>query len=113
SPTFRIESNFVAARVAGRGARANVIVDNYQLIRDPIYGGLTKAIDHGEAFHWVVFDVARWKGQAAYLEFLDDGPGDVAVGEVRFADRPPPAGGLGGVLPPPPTPALPADAPTE
>ncbi|MBY0456939.1 MAG: DUF1553 domain-containing protein, partial [Gemmataceae bacterium] len=48
---------------------------------------------HGEELRWLVFDLRMWKGQPAYLELLDDGPGWVAVTEARFADSPPPAEG--------------------
>jgi cytochrome c553 len=112
SPTFTIESDRITVLVAGKGSQVNVIIDNYQLIQNPIYGGLKKGIDHGEEFRWATFDVARWKGHAAYLEFIDDGPGYIAVAEVRFADATPPNVKLGTTTPPPAIPTLPADAPT-
>ena len=91
SPTFTIDKRFLAIRVAGRDARARVILNGLQLIQDPIYGGLAVGVNHGEDFKWVVFDLRMWKGQRAYLELLDSGPGYVAIREAWFAESPPPA----------------------
>jgi mono/diheme cytochrome c family protein len=90
SPTFTIDKPYFAIRVAGRDARARLILNGLHLIQDPIYGGLARSINHGDELHWMVFDLRMWKGQPAYLELLDDGPGWVAISEARFADEPPP-----------------------
>jgi hypothetical protein len=91
SPTFSIDKPYLAIRVAGRDAQARVILNGLQLIKEPIYGGLAKPVNHGDELRWVVFDLAMWKGQPAYLELLDDGPGYVAIREAWFADSPPSA----------------------
>src|SRR5207247_1677665 len=52
SKTFIIQKKKVFYRVAGQGSHINLIIDNYQRIRDPIYGGLTVTIDHGDQFEW-------------------------------------------------------------
>jgi hypothetical protein len=91
SPTFVIDKPFVAVKVAGKGAKARLVLNGLQLIQAPIYGGLAQPIDHGDDLRWLTFDVRMWGGQAAYLEFLDDGPGYFAVAEAWFADAPPPA----------------------
>ena len=101
SPTFTIDKTFLAARVAGRDAKARLVLNGLQLIQNPIYGGLAQPINHGEELRWLVFDLRMWKGQTAYLELLDDGPGYVAVSEVWFADSPPPAEPGASVSPPP------------
>ncbi len=90
SPTFTIDKRYLAARVAGRGAKARVVLNGLQLIQDPIYGGLKRDINHGEDLRWLVFDLKMWKGQPAYLELLDEGNGYFAVSEAHFADAPPP-----------------------
>ncbi|MBA4190885.1 MAG: hypothetical protein C0467_23095 [Planctomycetaceae bacterium] len=90
SPTFTIEKPFFAIRVAGKDAKARLILNGLQLIQNPIYGGLAHPINHGEELKWMVFDLRMWKGQPAYLELLDDGPGYVAISEAWFADSPPP-----------------------
>ena len=90
SPTFTIDKPYLALRVAGRGARARLVLNGLQIIQDPIYGSLARSIDHGDELKWMVFDLQMWKGQPAYLELLDDGPGWVAITEAWFADSPPP-----------------------
>ncbi len=89
SPTYTIGSRYLAVRVAGKGAQLRLILNNLQLIQDPIYGGLKRTIDHGDEFKWVVFDLKMWPGQACYLELADIGPGYAALREVRFCDAPP------------------------
>ncbi|WP_439629903.1 PSD1 and planctomycete cytochrome C domain-containing protein [Gemmata sp.] len=91
SPTFTIDKPFLAVRVAGTGAKARLVLNGLQLIQAPIYGGLAHAVNHGGELRWLAFDLKMWKGQTAYLELLDDGPGFVAVSEAWFADAPPPA----------------------
>jgi hypothetical protein len=90
SKTFVIPKKKVLYRVAGRGAQINLIIDGYQRIRDPIYGGLTIPINHGDRFEWRVQDVEMWLGHRAYIEIIDDGPGYVAVEKIRFSDNGPP-----------------------
>jgi cytochrome c553 len=90
SPTFTIDKPFLAIRVAGRGARARLVLNGLQLIQDPIYGGLAQGIDHGDELIWMAFDLRMWKGQPAYLELLDDGPSWFAIAEAWFADSRPP-----------------------
>ncbi len=90
SPTFTIDKPFLAIRVAGREARARVVLNGLQLIQAPIYGGLAHGVNHGDELRWMVFDLQMWKGQRAYLELLDDGPGYIAISEAWFADNPPP-----------------------
>jgi hypothetical protein len=91
SPTFIIDKPFLFARIAGRDAKARLILNGIQLIQNPIYGGLSQAVNHGEELRWVGFDLHMWKGQPAYLELLDDGPGYFAISEAWFADAHPPA----------------------
>ena len=40
SRSFTIETRYIHWLVAGRGGRINVVVDGFEKIRDPIYGGL-------------------------------------------------------------------------
>src|SRR5207237_255678 len=85
---------------AGRDTRINLCVDNFALIRDPIYGGLKKRVND-EQWHWITFDTEMWKGHRAYIELLDlsvadladDSPtgagleGQVAVSRVIFSQE--------------------------
>jgi hypothetical protein len=45
-------------------------VDNFTVIRDPIYGGLKQSLDT-ESPHWTTVDLDTWKGHRAYFEFDD------------------------------------------
>lgn len=101
SPTFTITNRFIHVRAAGRDTRVNVVIRNYTLIRDPIYGSLKRVLERDEPA-WLTIDVERWRGEPAYLEFSDlevpdpaaDGGsganGYLAVTAVMFADQPQP-----------------------
>jgi hypothetical protein len=108
SRTFTIESRYIHYLAAGRGGTLNVVVDGFEKIRSPIYGGLTTAVNVGDQPRWITQDVGMWIGQAAYLEIADgtvpdysgattrmnDGRGFIAVDEIRMSDQaaPPSAG---------------------
>ena len=85
SPTFRIQQRFLHAYVAGMGCRANLVIENFNLIRAPIYGGLKKDLNQPD-WNWVTFDLQMWQGHEAYLEFKDTVPGDLAGGRARYAE---------------------------
>jgi cytochrome c553 len=90
SKSFVISKNKIWYRVAGRGATVNLILNGFQLIQDPIYGGLRFKLD-GDQFRWHAQDVSQWKGHHAYIEILDDGDGYAAVDRIYFSDFDPPA----------------------
>ena len=90
SPSFTIENRHILFRVAGRGMRLNLIIDGFQQIRDPIYGGLTFGVNHGDAFRWHVMNVSMWIGHRAYIECLDDNDGYLMLDRVLFSDGGPP-----------------------
>jgi hypothetical protein len=101
SRTFTIENRYIHYRVAGRGVLLNVVVDGFEKIRDPIYGGLTTTVNHGDQPRWTTQDVGMWMGHTAYLEIADgdvadyqgaetrlqDGLGYVAVDEIRMSNE--------------------------
>jgi hypothetical protein len=70
SPTFRVNRRYVHVRAAGRDSRIKVCVDNFTMIRDPIYGGLKKYLA-SETPVWMTFDLDMWKGHRAYVELCD------------------------------------------
>ena len=76
SRSFTIENRYIHWLVAGRGGRINVVVDGFEKIRDPIYGGLTRKIDGGDQPRWVTQDLGMWLGHSAYLEISDGGTVD-------------------------------------
>lgn len=69
SPNFTITEDSIAIRALGNNALARIIIDNFQLIQDPIYGGIQRHINDTE---WknIVFDVSSWKGHNAYIEII-------------------------------------------
>jgi cytochrome c553 len=84
SRTFTVEMKYIHYKVRGKSARINLILDGYQLLREPIYGGLRFEPGDGG---WHVQDVSMWAGLKGYIEVLDDGDGAVELEEVRFSDR--------------------------
>jgi hypothetical protein len=90
SRTFTIEKKYVLYRVSGRGARVNLIIDGFQQIRDPIYGGLTFELTGGDKPRWHAQDVSMWVGLKGYVEVLDDGNGFAGLEQVLFSDQPRP-----------------------
>ena len=69
SPNFTIEKDFIGVKALGENATVRIIIDNFQLIRFPIYGGLEKKVNTKTWKH-IKFDVAAWKGRKAYVEIL-------------------------------------------
>lgn len=88
---------------AGAQTRLNVVVDGFKVIRDPIYGRLTRVIGNTEP-HWISIDLGAWidddHPHRAFLELLDlsapdpgtphglphDGAGWARVFAVVFSD---------------------------
>ena len=79
SPTFSITNRYLHVRVAGQKARFNVVIDNFTVIRDPIYGGLRRMVNR-EDLHWITVDLGMWMNHQAYVEFNDMNVGDPGTG---------------------------------
>ena len=86
SRTFVIDKKQIHYRVLGHKGQVNLIIDGYTLIRDPIYGGLTFRVDHGDKLQWRTMDVSMWRGHRAYIELVDEGPGYLGVEQIVFND---------------------------
>ena len=69
SPNFVIDKDFIGVMAQGRKSVIRIIIDNFQLIQNPIYGELEKKINH-ESMQQVVFDLSAWKGHTAYIEIM-------------------------------------------
>ena len=69
SPDFTINNNFIGIKAAGKKASIRVVIDNFQLIQWPIYGGMDQRVDTSKFMNYV-FDVTQWKGHKAYIELL-------------------------------------------
>ena len=83
SPTFVIRERYLHVLAAGENSRINVVIDNFNLIRNPIYGGLKKRLEHAEK-RWITFDLNRWRGRDAYVELKDTSAGDLAGGRADY-----------------------------
>lgn len=70
SPTFRLSERYLHLRVAGRRALLNVVVDGFNVIRDPVYGSLSREVN-GDDPQWVTIDLEMWRGHRAYIEWWD------------------------------------------
>ncbi len=93
SRTFTIEKSHILYRARGNGVRINVIIDGFQQISDPIYGGLTFTVNDSKP-RWYMQNVTMWVGQRAYIEVLDDGPGHIELERILFSDTGPPPDSL-------------------
>lgn len=116
SRTFAIDHPYYHFLATGTGGQINLVVDGFEKIRSPIYGGLTQSVVHGDEPRWVSIDASMWIGHLAYFELADGatsdytggiallrpGLGDIAVGLVLSSDhREPPHS-----LPEPPGPVI-------
>jgi hypothetical protein len=66
SPNFIIDKDFVVVKTRGRKSTIRVIVDNFQLIQNPLWGSFATAINHQE-WENITLDVSMAKGHKAYL----------------------------------------------
>nr|WP_281500989.1 PSD1 and planctomycete cytochrome C domain-containing protein [Cellulophaga sp. F20128] len=72
SPNFVIDTDFIGIRALGVKSTIRIVVDNFQLIQNPIYGNLTRGINTPE-WNNHTFNVASLKGHKAYIEILPGG----------------------------------------
>ncbi len=86
SPQFTLAHDHIDLLVAGEDATVQVVVANYQMIRDPIYNGLKKSLK-GDDLQWVRFDVSRWKGKRVHVEVFT-GKVDGSYRIMHTADTP-------------------------
>jgi dsDNA-binding SOS-regulon protein len=72
SPNVILDKDFLGIRAKGKKSTIRIIIDNFQLIQDPIYGELEMKVDDGQWQNYRV-DVSPWKGHKAYIEILPGG----------------------------------------
>jgi hypothetical protein len=101
SPIFEIPTNNIHMRLrsSGPATRARLVIDDYQLSLDfgLLFEGTylkTDKLDTGGASKWKSFsiDLYKYVGHRAWIEFIDEGDGQIAVDEIRFANRLAPSG---------------------
>ena len=86
SPTFTIEKPRLYYHLWGTAGKVRLILDGFQLIQNPIYGGLEFA-SGGPVPHWHEQNVEKWVGHRAYIELIDDGDGWLALDQVVQAEQ--------------------------
>jgi hypothetical protein len=89
SETFAIAHKFIWFHVGGVGGHVSLIIDGFEKIQDPIYGGLRFSPNTGETRVWRAMDVSMWQGHRAFIELADDGPGYLTIDAIAFGDKPP------------------------
>ncbi len=62
-----VDRPYIDLWVRGKDSTVQVVVANYQMIRDPIYNGLRQRIDSDE-WRWMRFQVGRWTGRRVHVE---------------------------------------------
>jgi len=101
SRTFTIDKPFIhyrASRQHAGGAKSrelkagqlNLIVDGFQIIRNPLYGHLSISVANDAPADWYTQDVAKLKGEQAYIEIVDEDDGWIVVDSIVFSDDPHP-----------------------
>ncbi len=86
SPNFLIENDSLAIRAAGLNGTIRIIVDNFQIIRSPLYGNLEIHINDPR-FNTYVFDMDLVKGHKAYIEFMPGSYGGQSAFRGAFVFR--------------------------
>lgn len=69
SPNFTIATDSLLIRAMGKDATLRIVIDNFQLISDPIYGGNHRYINR-ENREDIAINVSSWKGHNAYIEIM-------------------------------------------
>lgn len=72
SQNFILDKDFIGVRARGAKSTIRLIIDNFQLIQNPIYGELEMKVDN-EKWQEYVIDVSPYKGHKAYIEILPGG----------------------------------------
>jgi len=69
SPNFIIDKDFIGFRARGKKATIRIIIDNFQLIQNPIYGELERKVNPASMENMHI-NVSPWKGHKAYIEIF-------------------------------------------
>lgn len=89
SPSFEITRRYLHQRLRG-SARVRVIIDGYHLDEHNalLFEGHLKDVRQVDGFAVVTWDLARFRGHRAYIEWIDGGPGALDIDWVGVSDEP-------------------------
>ena len=87
SPDFTILEDYLHVEVAGENARLLLVVDGFNLLRDPLYGELHRAVNNPNP-HWITFSLQRWRGSRAHLQCIDQPTQDLADPDHENSEYP-------------------------
>jgi hypothetical protein len=73
-----------------KAGQLNLIVDGFQILRDPLYGHLSLTVANDAPTRWYTQDVSKLKGERAYIEITDEDDGWIVVDSIIFSDDPHP-----------------------
>jgi hypothetical protein len=68
SPVFVIEHDFLNILAAGENSMIQVVIGNYHLIKNPLYGHLKGEIQTPGQWKWHRVPIGRWKGMRCTVE---------------------------------------------
>jgi hypothetical protein len=69
SQNFILDKDFVGVRARGEKSIIRLVIDNFQLIQNPIYGELEMHVNNDQWQNYNI-DVTPYKGHKAYIEIL-------------------------------------------
>lgn len=85
SPTFEITSPRIHLRMRGNDAKVRLVIDSYRMnqFSELLFAGCQLTDTH-PTMHWRTMsgDIQKYLGHRAFIELVDEGPGDICVDEV-------------------------------
>lgn len=72
SPNIVLDKKYIGVRARGKKSIIRIVIDNFQLIQNPIYGELEMKVDSEQWKDYIV-DISPWIGHKAYIEILPGG----------------------------------------
>lgn len=69
SPNLVLDTDFIGVKARGINSTVRIVIDNFQLIQNPIYGNMEQKVGESKWNNYV-FNVGPWKGHKAYIEIL-------------------------------------------
>ena len=91
TPTFTINSEAIQILVSAKQARIRLVIDGFLLANRNalLFNDTIKQVDTDGQWRWIEMrgDIKKYIGHQAYLEFIDDSDGFIAVKDIRFRNE--------------------------